>query len=194
MQSAAQGDLSQKLTIEGKSGFFEALSTGLNDLISTVEVALNDVTQVLSALAQGDLSQRITNDYEGSFGQLKQDTNSTADKLTEVIENITHASGSISQGANEIAQGNADLSQRTEEQAGSLEETSASMDEVTEIVRQSSEKAEDANALSMTAEDKASHGGEVVKLAVSAMREINQSSKQITEIISVIDDIAFQTN
>ena len=194
VQSAAQGDLSQKLTIQGKSGFFEALSTGLNDLVSTVEVALNDVTQVLSALAQGDLSQRITNDYEGSFGQLKQDTNSTADKLTEVIENITHASGSISQGANEIAQGNADLSQRTEEQASSLEETSASMDEVTEIVRQSSEKAEDANALSMTAEDKASHGGEVVKLAVSAMREINQSSKQITEIISVIDDIAFQTN
>ena len=65
VQSAAQGDLSQKLTIEGKSGFFEALSTGLNDLISTVEVALNDVTQVLSALAQGDLSQRITNNYEG---------------------------------------------------------------------------------------------------------------------------------
>lgn len=194
VQSAAQGDLSQKLSLQGKTGFFEKLSTGLNDLVSTVEVALDDVTKVLSALAQGDLSKRITNDYEGSFGQLKQDTNSTADKLTEVIENITHASGSISQGANEIAQGNADLSQRTEEQASSLEETSASMDEVTEIVRQSSEKAEDANTLSMTAEDKASHGGEVVKLAVSAMREINQSSKQITEIISVIDDIAFQTN
>ncbi|MEQ3515205.1 methyl-accepting chemotaxis protein [Pseudoalteromonas sp. BZB3] len=194
VQSAAQGDLSQQLSLQGKTGFFEKLSTGLNDLVSTVEVALDDVTKVLSALAQGDLSKRITNDYEGSFGQLKQDTNSTADKLTEVIENITHASGSISQGANEIAQGNADLSQRTEEQASSLEETSASMDEVTEIVRQSSEKAEDANALSMTAEDKASHGGEVVKLAVSAMREINQSSKQITEIISVIDDIAFQTN
>ncbi|WP_404391053.1 methyl-accepting chemotaxis protein [Pseudoalteromonas phenolica] len=194
VQSAAQGDLSQKLSLQGKTGFFEKLSTGLNDLVSTVEVALDDVTKVLSALAQGDLSKRITNDYEGSFGQLKQDTNSTADKLTEVIENITHASGSISQGANEIAQGNADLSQRTEEQASSLEETSASMDEVTEIVRQSSERAENANTLSMTAEDKATQGGEVVKLAVDAMREINQSSKQITEIISVIDEIAFQTN
>lgn len=194
VQSAAQGDLSQKLSLQGKSGFFEKLSHGLNGLVSTVEVALDDVTKVLSALAKGDLSKRITNDYAGSFGQLKQNTNSTADKLTEVINNITHASGSISQGANEIAQGNADLSQRTEEQASSLEETSASMDEVTEIVKQSSTKAEQANKLSMTAEDKASHGGEVVELAVEAMREINESSKQVTEIISVIDEIAFQTN
>ena len=194
VQSAAQGDLSVKVSINGKTGFFETLSKGLNDLVSTVEVALNDVTIVLGALSQGDLSRRITNEYHGSFGRLKQDTNTTADKLTEVIESITHASGSISQGANEIAQGNSDLSQRTEEQATSLEETATNMDEFTEVIRQSFEKAENANDLSMTAEDKASHGGDVVKQAVNAMREINQSSKQITEIISVIDEIAFQTN
>lgn len=194
VQAAAQGDLSQKIALEGKSGFFATLSNGLNDLVGTVEVALNDVTDMLGALAQGDLSKRITNEYQGSFGQLKEDTNATADQLTEVIQSIRSAAGSISQGANEIAQGNSDLSQRTEEQASSLEETSASMDEVTEIVTQSTERADNANILSLEAEDKAAQGGNVVSLAVDAMKEINHSSKQISEIIGVIDDIAFQTN
>lgn len=194
VHAASHGDLSKKIDIQGKSGFFEKLSTGLNLLVETVEVSVNDVTLMLGAMAQGDLSKRITNEYAGTFGQLKEDTNATADKLTEIIFGIRSAASSISQGANEIAQGNADLSQRTEEQASSLEQTSASMDEITEIVQQSAVRSEEANDLAQEAKERAESGGNIVSQAVSAMREINDSSKKIAEIISVIDEIAFQTN
>lgn len=192
--SASAGDLSKKINMAGKEGFFGNLSKGLNNLVSTVEVALNDVMQILGSLAQGDLTNRMTNDYQGTFGKLKQDANATADKLTDVISSIRTAANTIAQGANEIAQGNSDLSQRTEEQASSLEETSSSMEEMTSVVKQSSERAENANNLSKQAEDKAKLGGDVVDMAVSAMKAINDSSKEISEIIGVIDEIAFQTN
>ncbi|ESP92197.1 MULTISPECIES: methyl-accepting chemotaxis protein [Pseudoalteromonas] len=194
VQAASQGDLSKKIDPTGKSGFFGNLSQGLNDLLGTVEVALDDVMQMLGALAHGDLSKRITNQYQGKFGKLKEDTNTTADKLTEIISSIRSSAGSISQSANEIAQGNMDLSQRTEEQASSLEETSASMEAMTDSVKQSSKRAENANELSLDAERRAEQGGQVVNMAVTAMKEINDSSKEISEIIGVIDEIAFQTN
>ncbi|MCF6438755.1 methyl-accepting chemotaxis protein [Pseudoalteromonas luteoviolacea] len=194
VQAASQGDLSKKIDPTGKSGFFGNLSQGLNDLLGTVEVALDDVMQTLGALAHGDLTTRITNEYQGKFGKLKGDTNATADKLTEIISSIRSSAGSISQSANEIAQGNMDLSQRTEEQASSLEETSASMDAMTDSVKQSSKRAENANELSLDAERRAEQGGQVVNMAVTAMKEISDSSKEISEIIGVIDEIAFQTN
>ncbi|CCO49735.1 putative Methyl-accepting chemotaxis protein (MCP) fused with PAS/PAC domain [Vibrio nigripulchritudo SOn1] len=194
VMAASNGDLSKKINIEGKEGFFGNLSMGLNDLVSTVEVAMNDVMNTLGAMAKGDLTSRITNDYDGSFGKLKEDTNATAEKLTEVISSIRSSANAVAQGANEIAQGNTDLSQRTEAQASSLEETSASMEQMMGTVKQSSERAENANELSKEAEIQAEKGGKVVDQAVSAMKEINSSSKEISEIIGVIDEIAFQTN
>nr|WP_104402706.1 methyl-accepting chemotaxis protein [Vibrio penaeicida] len=194
VMAASNGDLSKKINIDGKEGFFGNLSMGLNDLVSTVEVAMNDVMNTLGAMAKGDLTSRITNDYQGSFGKLKEDTNATAEKLTEVISSIRTSANSVSQGANEIAQGNTDLSQRTEAQASNLEETSASMEQMTGTVKQSSERAENANELSKEAELQAEKGGKVVDQAVAAMKEINSSSKEISEIIGVIDEIAFQTN
>ncbi|GAA5316907.1 MAG: methyl-accepting chemotaxis protein [Candidatus Pelagadaptatus aseana] len=194
VDAASAGDFSKQISMAGKEGFFANLSHGLNTLVSTVEVALNDVLRMLGAMAKGDLTERITRDYQGSFGQLKDDSNTTADKLTEVIGNIRSSAQAITSAANEIAQGNADLSQRTEEQASSLEETASSMEEMTSTVRQSSENAQQANSLSQAAQDKAVEGGEVVSRAVSAMDEINDSSKKISDIIGVIDEIAFQTN
>jgi methyl-accepting chemotaxis protein len=194
VDAAAGGDFTKQIALEDKEGFFENLSRGLNSLVSTTEVALNDVLRMLGAMARGDLSERITRDYEGSFGQLKDDANTTADKLTEVITNIRNSATAITSAANEIAQGNADLSQRTEEQASSLEETASSMEEMTSTVKQSAENALQANNLSADAQGKAQEGGEVVSRAVSAMEEINTSSKKISDIIGVIDEIAFQTN
>ncbi|BFM16561.1 hypothetical protein R50073_27440 [Maricurvus nonylphenolicus] len=194
VDAAAGGDFTKQIALEDKDGFFENLSKGLNSLVSTTEVALNDVLRMLGAMARGDLSERITRDYEGSFGQLKDDANTTADKLTEVITNIRNSATAITSAANEIAQGNADLSQRTEEQASSLEETASSMEEMTSTVKQSAENALQANNLSADAQGKAQEGGEVVSRAVSAMEEINTSSKKISDIIGVIDEIAFQTN
>lgn len=194
VDAASSGDFTQQINLDDKEGFFQNLSEGLNNLVSTVEVALNDVLRMLGAMAKGDLTERITRDYNGSFGQLKNDANETANKLTEVIGNIRSSSGAIMSAANEIAQGNADLSQRTEEQASSLEETASSMEEMTSTVKQSAENAVEANQLSDDAQDKAVQGGEVVSRAVSAMDDINTSSKKISDIIGVIDEIAFQTN
>ncbi len=194
VQAVSEGDFSKQINMDGKDGFFKNLGRGLNDLTSTVEVALNDILRMLGAMAKGDLSERITRDYDGAFGQLKRDANGTADKLTEIIGKIRSSSGAILSAANEIAQGNADLSQRTEEQASSLEETASSMEEMTSTVKQSSDNAQRANDLSQQAQVKAREGGDVVSRAVTAMEEINASSKKISDIIGVIDEIAFQTN
>ncbi len=194
VEAAATGDFSINITTEGKEGFFLNLGNGLNSLVSTVEVALNDIIRMLGAMSQGDLSERITRDYEGSFGQMKMDANTTVDKLTEVISAIRGAATSIETSSNEVAQGNASLSQRTEEQASSLEETAASMEEMTSTVKQSADNAQKANEMAAGAQSLAREGGLVVEKAVIAMEEINKSSKQISDIISVIDEIAFQTN
>ncbi len=194
VEGAASGDFSRKISLEGKAGFFGKLGKGLNDLTGTVEVALNDVNRMLGAMARGDLSERITREYDGAFGQLKTDANGTADKLTEVLGKIRGASGSILSSANEISAGNADLSQRTEEQASALEETASSMEEMTSTVKQSADNSQKASDLSGEAQTKAREGGEVVVRAVAAMEAINSSSKKISDIIGVIDEIAFQTN
>lgn len=194
IEAASSGDFSKHIVLDGKTGFFEVLAKGLNDLISTTEVALNDIIRMLGAMARGDLSERITRDYQGSFGRMKDDANETADKLTDVISKLRTAAGSISAAANEIAQGNADLSQRTEQQASSLEETASSMEEMTSTVKQSADNAAQASTSALDAQNKARTGGEVVSRAVNSMDEINAASKRISDIIGVIDEIAFQTN
>lgn len=194
VSAASLGDFTRQISLENKDGFFANLSRGLNELVNTIEIALNDIRRMLGAMARGDLSERITREYQGTFGQLKEDANSTADKLTEIIGRIRTSSSAILAAANEIAQGNADLSQRTEEQASSLEETASSMEEMTSTVKQSAENALRANDLAQAAQAKAKEGGSVVSRAVQAMQEISDSSKRISDIISVIDEIAFQTN
>ncbi len=194
IESAGRGDLSQRISLDGKVGFFKGLSEGLNRLVGIAENVINDTARVLDAMAHGKLDERIVADYEGIFGKLKQDANTTGDKLTDVIGRIRQSASTVSTGSSEIAQGNTDLSQRTEEQASSLEETASSMEEMTSSVKQTSENASHANELASNAQERARKGGEVVSRAVTAMDEINSSSKKIADIIGVIDEIAFQTN
>ena len=194
VQAASGGDLSQRLDTSNKDGFFLNLATGLNNLVGIADDVVNDTARVLDALAHGRLTETISADYQGSFGKLKQDSNATVAKLTEIITNIRESASTVSTGANEIAQGNADLSQRTESQAANLEETASSMEEMTSAVKQTSENSTHANELAASASKQAEQGGEVVSRAVTAMDEINQASNKIADIIGVIDEIAFQTN
>jgi methyl-accepting chemotaxis protein len=129
-----------------------------------------------------------------TFGQLKSEANTAVAKLTQVISGIKSMSDSVQSGAGEIAQGNTDLSQRTEEQAANLEQTASSMEQMTATVKQNADNARQANELASSAQEQAEKGGRVVNQAVSAMGEINDSSKRISDIIGVIDEIAFQTN
>jgi methyl-accepting chemotaxis protein len=194
VDSAQGGDLSRRIALEGKAGFFAKLGEGLNALLEVSERVIDDTVRVLSAMVQGNLSETIRADYEGTFDQLKRDANATVAKLTEVIGKIKTGAESVTSGAEEISQGNANLSQRTEEQASSLEETASSMEEMTATVKQNADNARQANQLAAGAREQAEKGGQVVGEAVSAMSEINTSSKQIADIIGVIDEIAFQTN
>jgi len=194
VEAASAGDLSRRVETVGKEGFFLNLAEGLNRLLGISDDVVNDTIRIFDALAHGNLTRKIDTDYMGAFGKLKQDANSTVERLTEIMTRIRESASTVATGASEIAQGNADLSKRTESQASSLEETASSMEEMTSAVKQTSENSVHANELASSAKSKAEEGGEVVEKAVTAMDEINQASKKISDIIGVIDEIAFQTN
>lgn len=194
VSNALAGDLSQRIDLSGKTGFFESLSGGVNQLVGMADAVVEDTIRVLGSMAGGDLTKNIDRDYQGSFQTLKNDANATVAKLTEVVTTIQSGAASVKSGADEISQGNLDLSQRTEQQAASLEETAASMEEMTSTVRNNADNASEANKVAQSAKEQAEKGGSVVDQAVKAMGEINDSSKQISDIIGVIDEIAFQTN
>ena len=194
VQAVQAGDLSQRINLEGKEGFFVDLSNGLNELTETVELGMNDIAAGLDALEQGDLTHRITNDYQGVFDDLKQSSNNTAAKLAEIVGNVSAAAEEVGIGSGEIAEGNNTLNSRTQEQAAALEETAASIEEITGTVQQTADNSRQANQLSIDAKEQAESGGAVAEQAVKAMAEINASSRKISDIIGVIDEIAFQTN
>ncbi len=194
VEGASRGDFNRRINTNGKDGFFLELASGMNNLMETTSEGLSEVARVLSAMSKGDLTERIEQDFEGMFGQLKDDANATVDQLASIVTQIKEASDAINTAASEISAGNNDLSQRTEEQASSLEETAASMEQLTSTVQQNAENASQANNLAQGASRIAQKGGDVVSQVVSTMRTISDNSKQVEEIISVIDSIAFQTN
>ena len=192
--AANDGDLSKRIDLAGKEGFFASLSGGLNSLLDKTAAFVGDIGKVFEAMADGNLSQKVDNNYNGELRRIQDNANNSVNKLNEVLSKIQVASETVRTSSQEVAQGSDDLSRRTESQASSLEETASSMEEITAAVKQTSENAEESNALATNAKEKAEKGGEVVKGAVSAMREIMESSNKINDIISVIDEIAFQTN
>jgi methyl-accepting chemotaxis protein len=194
VNAASQGDLSRRIDLAGKDGFFLSVSKGLNQLVDNTEAALTATSVVLGRVAQGDLTQTIDVELSGTFGQLKDDTNSTIERLREVIGRIKDATDLINTASKEIAAGNTDLSSRTEEQASSLEETASSMEELNSTVKQNAENANQANTLARSSNDSAVKSGQMVQQIVSTMTGISESSRKIADIIGVIDSIAFQTN
>jgi methyl-accepting chemotaxis protein len=192
--AAQSGDLSQSINLQGKVGFFRTLSEGINQLISVIGETFDDVARVMTSMSEGDLTQKITREYEGTYGQVKDSINTTIDRLEEVVGKIRESSEFIRNSSEEISAGNNNLSQRAEEQASTLEETASSMEELTSTVKNNADNAQQANQLAGGARDLAEKGGKVVEEAVTAMQEITSSSNKIADIISVIDEIAFQTN
>ncbi len=194
INAAVDGDFHYRIDSGDLQGFYQQTATGINQLMQVCHNGLTDVARVLGAIADGNLTESITNEYAGTFGQLKDNTNTTAAKLKEMISQIRDASDNINADAKEIATGNNDLSHRTEEQAASLEQTAASMHELTATVQHNAQNAKRANDLAISAAEIAGKGGNVVHQVVVTMEEINESSRKIVDIISVIDSIAFQTN
>ncbi len=174
-------------------GVFLAMITGMM-LIRAIVGPLDEAIKVANAVASGDLTSRIDSNSTNETGRLLQALKQMNDNLVDLVGKVRVGTDSISTASGEIASGNLDLSQRTEQQASSLEETASSMEELTSTVRQNSDNARQANQLAAGASDVAVKGGAVVGQVVQTMRAINDSSKKIVDIISVIDGIAFQTN
>jgi methyl-accepting chemotaxis protein len=192
--ASSRGDLGQRIRLEDKHGFFHRLSASINNLIEVVDNTLGDIAGTMQRLSEGDLRQPIASDYEGTFGQVKESVNGTLRILNDLVDRLRESSDIVSTASGEIAAGNDSLSQRTEQNAASLEETAASVEQLAATVRNNADNATEANRVAHLAREQAQAGGTVVTQAIAAMEEINASSKQIAEIIGVIDEIAFQTN
>ena len=148
----------------------------------------------LKRMAGGDLSCELTQAFAPEFETLREDFNAAVGQLRTALQSVSEATGSIDSGSRELSQAANDLSRRTEQQAAALEETAAALDEITANVSQSSKRAEEARSKALEANGSANHSTKVVSDAVAAMQRIEQSSSQISNIIGVIDEIAFQTN
>jgi len=194
IKAANAGDLSLRVDMANKEGFYQLLAEQINGLLEVSEKVVNDTVRVFDALAKGDLSQTIDTSYQGAFGDIKNNANATVEKLTSIMSEIRESAENVKQGADEIAAGNLNLSERTEAQAASLEETAASMEEMTGTVRHNSDNSQEADELAGATRSLAEKGGDAANEAVTAMQEINNSSRKIADIIGVIDEIAFQTN
>jgi methyl-accepting chemotaxis protein len=162
--------------------------------ITAQKHALREVTRVVTALAQGDLTASMDGKYDGDFAVLCDAVNQSMKSLREMVGKIHVAAETITSASGQIASGNSSLNSRTQEQSSALEETAASVEEMTATVKQNASNANQANQLASGARDVAEKGGKVVESAVGAMSAITESSTKVAEIIGVIEQIAFQTN
>ncbi len=193
-EAAAKGEFNRRIATDNREGIFLSIATRINGLNDTVRQATDELDAMLAAMAKGDLSKRISSDYQGKFGELKDNANNTAAQLTDIVAQIQAASAEVETASAEINGGTEDLAGRTEQAASNLEETAAAMEEMATTVKQNADNAKNANQLADEANNSATKGGQVVEQAVSAMGGIEQSAQKITDIIGVIDEIAFQTN
>jgi len=194
VQDVKAGDLSTRIYMGDKQGFANMLSSGINELTDVIERVLSDVSLVMEAMAEGDLTTAITNDYQGIYAECKNNINGTLINLSNFIVQIRDSADFIDSSSQEIASGNDNLSQRAEQQAASLEQTAASMEQLATTVKDNAGNTQRAHQVVNSASQLAQKGGEIVKSAIIAMQDINDSSNEIAEIIGVIDEIAFQTN
>ncbi|MDZ7890278.1 MAG: methyl-accepting chemotaxis protein [Rhodoferax sp.] len=185
----------QQLELLVVSAVAVLLAVGLSVLmVRKIIKPIAGAVRVAQSVASGDLSSRIEVRSQDEIGQLLRALRSMQEGLAQVVSSVRSGSEAVSNASAEIAQGNHDLSARTESQASALEQTAASMEELNSTVQQNAENARQANQLAMSASTFAAHGGEVVGQVVETMKGINEASRKISDIISVIDGIAFQTN
>ena len=187
VRAAAQGEFSERLSMQGKTGFLANLSTGMNQLMDTSEQGLNDVADVLAAFAQGDLTRRMERDYAGLFGKVKDSANATAQNLARVMGEVRAAADALTGAANQVSATAQSLAHAASEQAASVGQTSSSIDHMSASISQTSDNAKVTDGMATKASKEATDGGSAVSQTVVAM-------KQIAAKIGIVDDIAYQTN
>lgn len=194
IEGANEGDLAQRIDASQFDGFYKDLANGMNRLMDTVATPIDSAIDALRLLAEGDLTTQMNGNYQGSFAEMQNAINGTIDRLSDTVRQVIEAADSVNGSASEISAGSHDLASRTESQASSLEETAASMEEITSAVHGTAGNAREARKLAEDARGVAQRGGDIAADAVKAMGAIEHSSRKISDIIGVIDEIAFQTN
>jgi len=192
--AAARGDFSVRIPTAYSQPSLNHIAGIVNSLMETMQRGLGETGTVLAALAHTDLTKRVHGEYEGAFRQLKDDTNAVAEKLTEILGQLKLTSGSLKAATREILSGAGDLADRSTKQAATIQETSAAMEQIAHGVQNNAKRAEEANAVAGSVTQTAEDGGRVMSQANDAMERITTSSGKISNIIGLIDDIAFQTN
>ena len=187
VDSAVAGDFSRRLEVDSKQGFMKNLSAGINDLLKSTDDGISEIVNSLESLSKGDLTERIEKDFQGDFGKLRDFFNGTADKLMEIIEQITDNANTLAGASEEVNATAQNLSKAANEQASSVQETSASLEEMTSSIQQNTENANITDTMATKSATEAEEGGKAVNQTVDAMG-------QIAEKINIIEAIAYQTN
>jgi methyl-accepting chemotaxis protein len=193
VESAAQGDFSRRVPVEGKSGGMLAVAEGINQVSSLVERAVTEFAATLERLAHGDLTGRITGEHRGIFADFKHSLNETLDRLSATVAAIQTTAIEIKTAASEINAGADDLAKRNEQQATSLEETARTTRELAGSVEHGAQRSVEANRLAQEARQLAERGRAVVTEAIAAMQKIEQASVKTGDITVIIQEIASET-
>ncbi|MFC6446263.1 HAMP domain-containing methyl-accepting chemotaxis protein [Shinella zoogloeoides] len=194
VHAAAAGDFSSRITKDYQNEDLNRFARSVNELVTGVEEGIAETGRVLGSLAEGDLTQSMEGSFRGAFAELQQNVNATLATLQRTMRDVRTATDAINGNSGELRTASDDLSKRTEQQAAALEETSAALDEITVAVKNSTERANEASVMVGEATQSAKQSGAIVRNAIDAMGRIEQASSEISQIISVIDEIAFQTN
>ncbi|MFD1743864.1 methyl-accepting chemotaxis protein [Rhizobium helianthi] len=192
--AAAAGDFSQRITKSYDDEDLKRFAKGVNELVENVDRGITEVRRVVAALAEQDLTQDMHGNFQGAFAELQANVNTTMASLRATMNNVRVAAGTITDSSGELSSASNQLSRRTEQQAAALEETAAALEEITTTVRTSTQRANEASRMVAATKESAGRSGGIVQEAIDAMERIEQSSQKISQIISVIDEIAFQTN
>jgi len=185
--AARDGELARRVPLQGLEGAPLQLCESINALLETTEAIFTDIGGVFSALAAGDLTQRIDRECEGAFRQVKDDANATCEKLASIIEEVRGAADALTGAAGQVSATAQSLSQAASEQASSVEETTGSIEMMSASISQNSDNARVTDSMATKASREAGDGGVAVTQTVEAMKKIAQK-------ISIVDDIAYQTN
>lgn len=194
IDAATSGDLEGRLATDQVDGFMRTLCQGMNRLMDTVEGGVKAAGKVMAALAAGNLTCEMAGSYQGIFKELQNDSNRMRNELSSIATNIVGASDALRDAAEEIASGTSDLTSRAQSQSSYVEQTSSSMSDLTETVKSNTEGAMKANQIAKKTRAAADSGHQVVGEATEAMEGIQTAATKITDIVNMIDEIAFQTN
>ncbi len=187
------GEFDHRIHAEAQGGFL-AIKQGINSTMDIISTAIDGITEIISAQAKGDLTKKCEADFSGQLASLQNAINASSDSLKIIVSQATNSAKTVNTAAEQVAFGAADLSSRVQEQASALEETSATMHQMSTAVQANTANARKVADLAHQVQNQSSDGVQVMQQTIDAMQSIQESSHQISDIVTLIDSIAFQTN